>query len=180
MTAMSPLHKKSTWVLLLLMGLSVSSTSLSATEPGLIKNLLGKKSVEPLPPEQAFQVAARWVDSSKVSVQFTLKPDYYLYKDKVTLEIKDAPGARLTRVDYPAAVTKQDKSFGPAQVYPKSFEVHGIVTGAEKNPAPITLVARYQGCFETLGVCYPPQISEIKLHSSSNATPGKIPAKAQP
>ena len=96
------------------------------------------------------------------------------------MELKDASGVRLKKLTYPAAVTKQDKSFGPTQVYPKSFEIHGMVTGTEKISSPVILVARYQGCFETLGVCYPPQVSEMKLTSPSNTTPGKNPAKAQP
>lgn len=163
MASFYPPRKNEFWVLSLLMSASMFSVNVSANESGLIKSFFGRKSVEPLPPDQAFQVTARLIDSDKLSIQFILKPDYYLYKNRITLELKGVPGMRLTRVDYPAAVTKQDKSFGVMQVYPKSFEIQGLITGTEKFSSPATLVARYQGCFETLGVCYPPQVSEIKI-----------------
>ena len=78
----------------------IHSQDLSAAEPGSVNALFGKKTVEPLPPEQAFQVSARLIDPGKINVLFTLKPDYYLYKDKVSLEIKGSPGVRLLRADY--------------------------------------------------------------------------------
>lgn len=180
MTITSPTGHHAIWGAMLFVVCGIHSQDLSAAESGSVNALFGKKTVEPLPPEQAFQVSARLIDPGKINVLFTLKPDYYLYKDKVSLEIKGSPGVRLLRADYPAAITKQDKSFGPTQVYPKSFEVHGLIAGNEKNSSPITLVARYQGCFETLGVCYPPQTSEIKLNPVNGMASGKLPEKKQP
>jgi thiol:disulfide interchange protein DsbD len=178
------LHKKINPILMLIaaIGGGGHSQDVHAAETGLLKGLIGKKPIEPLPPEQAFQVTARWADAQRVSIQFNIKPDYYLYKDRVTVEINGStPGIRLTQLNYPAPITKQDKSFGPVQVYSKSFEIQGLITGADKFSTPITLVARYQGCFEPLGVCYPPQISEMKLNPSGNMKPGtNIPAKTQP
>ena len=70
---------------------SISAPNISAAEPGRLNAWFGTKAVEPLPPEQAFQVSARLLDPSRISVQFTLKPDYYLYKDKVSLELNNHP-----------------------------------------------------------------------------------------
>ena len=179
MIIFSSVCRRKIWSALLFVVGSISAPNISAAEPGRLNAWFGTKAVEPLPPEQAFQVSARLLDPSRISVQFTLKPDYYLYKDKVSLEIKGSTGVKLLRTDYPTAITKQDRSFGPTQVYPESFEIRGTIANTEKTSTPITLIARYQGCFETLGVCYPPQTTEIKLNPSSSTVSGKPLGKKQ-
>lgn len=117
---------------------------------------------EPLPPEQAFMPQLRRLDANRVQVNFQIQPGYYLYKEKLLLALKDTPGLRISQVDYPQAASKQDPSFGATLVYPQPFSVTLTLAGPGKGP--VTLLARYQGCFETRGVCYPPQASTLTVN----------------
>ncbi|HEY9104960.1 protein-disulfide reductase DsbD N-terminal domain-containing protein [Chitinimonas sp.] len=117
---------------------------------------------EPLPPEQAFMPQLRRLDANRLRVDFQIQPGYYLYREKLLLALKDTPGLRISQIDYPQAISKSDPSFGTTQVYPQPFSVTLTLAGPGKGP--ITLLARYQGCFETRGVCYPPQASTLTVN----------------
>lgn len=145
----------------LLVGIGTAAPAWAA-EPGFLDRLLGKPaSSEPLPPEKAFQVSARRLDAQRISVDFAIKPGYYLYKDRMMVALKDTPGRRIASVDYPLAVTKQDKTFGASPVYLAPVSVSLTLEGPGKGP--VTIFARYQGCLETIGLCYPPQDAELKI-----------------
>ena len=132
------------------------ATTCAATEaaPPWWNKLRGNAGAEPLPPERAFGVTAQWADATTVRVTFDVMPHYYLYKERTTIVLKDSPGRRLVSVRYPPAVNKNDPNFGPMAVYPKPFDVDVRVDGPASNP--VSLLVRYQGCYETIGVCYPP------------------------
>ncbi|WP_269532882.1 protein-disulfide reductase DsbD N-terminal domain-containing protein [Chitinimonas sp. BJYL2] len=118
-------------------------------------------STEPLPPEQAFPVKAKRLDRQTVRVEIGVAPAYYVYKDRLQLALKDTPGVRISRVDYPQPEIKQDPEFGSVPVYTQPFSV--LLTLEGKPAGPIKLLARSQGCFETRGLCYPPQTQVLTL-----------------
>ncbi|GAB3245421.1 protein-disulfide reductase DsbD N-terminal domain-containing protein [Chitinimonas naiadis] len=129
---------------------------------GDVLNRKPRASAEPLPPEQAFSPQVRRLDGNRLRVDFLVQPGYYLYKDRLLVALKDTPGLRISQVDYPPAVSKQDPSFGTTQVYPQPFSVTLTLAGPGKGP--VTVLARYQGCFETRGICYPPQASSLVVN----------------
>lgn len=146
----------------LLMATLITALTPGQAAPGnWLDQWVGKAASEPLPPDRAFTVKARRLESYRIAVDFNVPPAYYLYKDRLLIALKDTPGLRITAVDYPEAITKQDKFFGPTQVYLQPFRL--IVTLAGPGKGPVTLLARYQGCFETRGLCYPPQTTLLKL-----------------
>lgn len=114
----------------------------------------GKAPAEPLPPERAFNVSAQWADATTVQVKFEVTPNYYLYRERTLIALKDSPGRRLVSVQFPPTVMKNDPNFGPMAVYTKSFDVPVRLEGSPSKP--VNLLVRYQGCYEPIGVCYPP------------------------
>lgn len=122
--------------------------------------LRGKQAAEPLAPEQAFKVSAQWADATTVRVKFDVTPNYYLYRERTLIALKDSPGRRIAAVQFPPSVVKKDPNFGPMAVYPESFDVAVRLEGSAAQP--VNLLVKYQGCYETLGVCYPPMTITIQ------------------
>lgn len=145
-------------LLCLVLGLSLPAY---ASSDDWLGKLVNKPSSEPLPPELAFSVKARRVDTKTIMVDFAVTPAYYLYKDKLLIVLKNTTGTRIGGIDFPPAVTKNDLSFGDTQVYTKPFSIKVELAG--DGTGPITLLTRYQGCFETRGLCYTPQSATLTL-----------------
>lgn len=144
-------------------------TSVSLSSPALAQNagLLGKltgKSEEPVSPELAFSVAARRLDATRIALDYSVRPGYYLYRDRLGIAVQGTPNLRVTKIDYPATVIKEDKVFGKSQVFKQSFVATVTLDGNTKGP--ITLAATYQGCFEAIGICYPPETQILKVGAS--------------
>ena len=124
------------------------------------RSTFGKDPAQPLPPEQAFTVSARWADARTVHVRFDVTADYYLYRERTLIALKDSPGRRIGALQFQAPVTKNDPNFGPMAVYTKPFEVAVPIEGSAAQP--VNLLVQYQGCYETIGVCYPPVTVTIR------------------
>lgn len=144
------------------LGTAVSAVTAPAAwaQTGLLEKLTGKPA-EPVPPEQAFSVKARRVDATRIALDYAVRPGYYLYRARLTIALKDTPGVRIARIAYPPAVTKEDKTFGRSEVFTTPFVVTVQLDGNTK--AATTLVATYQGCYEAIGVCYPPESKTLTI-----------------
>lgn len=124
-----------------------------------------------LPPEQAFKTQA-WVEGSQVFVLWDITPGYYLYKDKLKIQLAENSGLTLARVDFPKSISHEDEYFGTTQVYYSQVELAGLLSGTSLDKQ-LSLTVHYQGCADA-GLCYPPQkqnlqVSLAKLDTS--ATP---------
>ncbi|OGS96814.1 MAG: thiol:disulfide interchange protein [Gallionellales bacterium RBG_16_56_9] len=133
----------------------------------------GAKQPSFLPPDQAFSLDVVVRDAHTLQANFRITPGYYLYRDKVSFEIKDS-AARITGVNLPKGEMKQDPNFGATEVFHQSFQAgitlaRGSTAGAES----ITLNAVYQGCSEQ-GLCYPPIKQTLRI-SLPDAKSGKLP-----
>ncbi|MCB1865474.1 MAG: protein-disulfide reductase DsbD [Chromatiales bacterium] len=129
-----------------------------------------------LPPDQAFQFIPEVVDGNRLRMQFQAAPGYYLYRDKIKLELVGAD-ARLGTVELPRGETKDDPSFGTVEVY------HGLITAdvaverAAGGPLALDLKAAYQGCAER-GVCYPPIKKTIAIELPATTVDSRATAVA--
>ncbi len=110
---------------------------------------------EPLPPDQAFKLKVSVRGTDTLIAELVPAPEHYLYKDKVSFALKDASGVAIRKVQLPAGETKNDPFFGPMEVYRKPIKAE-IALDRKAKAKRLTLLARYQGCNEKLGVCYPP------------------------
>lgn len=148
------------WIFCLLL---VAATTSAQEQSGLLERLTGKpgKRAEPVEPEKAFSVGAKRAAPNRVVVDFSVRPEYYLYRERLLIGLKDSPGQRIKQLDLPPATMKDDKTFGRSAVYTRSFSVPVEIDGSVRGPT--TLLVRYQGCYETLGVCYPPVTTTLTV-----------------
>lgn len=102
----------------------------------------------PLAPDQAFEPKF-FIDKNKFALSFNIKPDYYLYSDK--LSISPSYPLRLSNISYDhKPELKSVNGLGSFNVYKGTLLISGKFTGTG------TLTLSYQGC-AVFGLCYPPQ-----------------------
>lgn len=147
---------------------------LRVTLAGVVATLAGvaiAASPDLLPPERAFALSARGLDSSTVEARFAVADGYYLYREKLRFSIE--PLSLSSAPALPAGIVKEDAFFGRVETY--RGEV--VVRLSLERPAAgstVTLKAESQGCAD-IGVCYPPQMQQVKLAlPAAGSGPGKL------
>jgi thiol:disulfide interchange protein DsbD len=148
------------WSILGLFAIAIGIATTGAQPSSFMEKLTGKTN-EPVDPELAFSVKGRAIGSQQMALEFSIRPDYYLYRERISVVLKDSPGWRIKNTVFPPTTIKEDKIFGRSPVYTKSFSVPVQLEG--KSGSPASLLVQYQGCFEPLGVCYPPATAIIKV-----------------
>ncbi|GAP64952.1 C-type cytochrome biogenesis protein [Mizugakiibacter sediminis] len=117
---------------------------------------------EPLPVDQAFALSVRADGPARLLLHWTIAQGYYLYRDRTTIALADAGGARLGAPQWPRGVTHQDPQFGETVVYYDTVDVPVAVQRNGAASLPLRLRVRFQGCQEG-SVCYPPTTREIAV-----------------
>jgi len=107
-----------------------------------------------LMPEDAFKPSAE-VKENKLIVKIELAESIYLYKDKLSISLKDS-AIVLGAINYPASV-----DHGGEQVFTKSIVLDMPLT-KNSDADEIVAVVKYQGCSEK-GLCYEPLENEFTL-----------------
>lgn len=147
-------------------GMHQHAVAQQSSAPGLkqrLESLLsGAKEDELLEPEKAFRAKATVKSPSTLAVELIPAKGYYLYKDRARFVLKDAGGAAIKTVKFPAGEIKDDRTFGRMEVFRKPFQVD-IALDRAPTVKNMTLVVSYQGCHEKTGVCYPPGESVLNL-----------------
>ena len=123
----------------------------------------GKQQEELLAPEQAFIFSAEVRDASTIVARWQIAEGYYLYGSKFNFAIPDASGITTGQPQLPPGERKNDEFFGEMEVYYDSVEVNIPLQRSPSGPVDITFKAGFQGCSETLGVCYPPMSQTVEL-----------------
>src|SRR5690606_29783326 len=77
----------------------------------------------PLPAEEAFQFEAIAVSPVELLLRFTPAPGYYLYRDRSSFTVLDAPDIVPATPQWPAGVSHADEHFGEVAVYFDQIEV---------------------------------------------------------
>jgi len=135
-----------------------SSPAPPASPLDSIKSWLGGSGSqeELLPPDEAFQIAVRVKDANTLIATLTPARNYYLYRDRIGFSVDDPPSIAVAGVTLPKGKSKADPTFGTVDVFHQPFDA--VIALRRPDPAAdrMTLRARYQGCNEPLGVCYPP------------------------
>ncbi|MDJ0759322.1 MAG: protein-disulfide reductase DsbD [Woeseiaceae bacterium] len=106
------------------------------------------------PPEEVFFPDVFVVDGNTVEVGIRIEPEYYVYRDKISVAVKSGP-ARATSLELPDGKMKTDQFFGEQEVY--YLEAVGRVQVARGTTEATTVEFElgYQGCAEG-GLCYLP------------------------
>ena len=145
-----------------------SLTLLASSNPlaGLIDNLQKFKqdaSEEPLlPAEQAFQFFAEVKDAKSLHVNWVIAKGYYLYREKIKLELVNAQGIQLGTFTIPHGNPKQDEAFGTVEIFHEALAFDVPLNRLSESTETIILKAGFQGCADR-GVCYPPMTKSVNL-----------------
>lgn len=131
---------------------------------GALGDLIGgsNSSGEPLDPEVAFVPHVDFAND-QLRVIFEIAPDYYLYQDRLLAGTKP-DSVTIEAAALPAAVEKDDPSFGLVQVY---FDQVQMQLTAQTDE-PFDLVLGYQGCAD-MGLCYPPMEKSYRVDPAAKS-----------
>jgi thiol:disulfide interchange protein DsbD len=113
-----------------------------------------------LPPEQAFRFSARALDAKTVEARFLVADGYYLYRDKLHFMVEPT-SAGLRVPELPAGKPKHDEFFGDVETYRGMVVVRLALPDGTAGES-IVVKADSQGCAD-LGVCYPPNVQQVRL-----------------
>ncbi|MGZ4997382.1 MAG: protein-disulfide reductase DsbD [Methylobacter sp.] len=122
----------------------------------------GTARYELLQPEQAFEFFASVKDDHTLHVNWHIANGYYLYREKIQLELVNADGVKLGSYDIPRGAPKQDEAFGQVETFHEKLDFDLPVIRSSQAAQSVTLQAKYQGCADR-GVCYPPMSKKIDL-----------------
>lgn len=142
-------------------------------------------SAELLSPEEAFHATGQ-IQNAELSLSFKVAPGYHLYRDRIEVT-PESSQLKLGPPAFPDGVIDNDPYFGKMVVYKKDFTVNYPLLSSQAGSEKITV--KYQGCSDTMGVCYPPQKQTIEINipalnpsapqaSTSTAAPNSISALA--
>jgi thiol:disulfide interchange protein DsbD len=122
-------------------------------------NLFGD---ELLQPEQAFEFSANVKNGNTIYVNWEIAPNYYLYREKIKLELVNSDGVKLGDYTIPNGLPKHDEAFGDVEVLAEDLNFNVPLWREDHGAQTIKLRAYFQGCAER-GVCYPPMTKDVML-----------------
>jgi len=147
-------------------------------QAGFLDNLSGGKQPAFLPPDQAFKLTITSAGDNTLLANFTIAPNYYLYRDKIHFEVA-GDANNISAINLPRGEIKNDPNFGEIQVFHRSFQAK--IQLDHDNKQSLTLNASYQGCSDK-GLCYPPieKAITVNLISALSVTPTALLPTASP
>lgn len=122
-----------------------------------------------LPAEQAFTLLAS-PQGDGVSLQFSVTPGYYLYKDRFKFTVNSGNVLLGEAVFNHAPEIKDDPEFGRVPVYHSDVLVNLHLSGQGE------IKVSWQGCAEA-GLCYPPQSQTIPVSAAARTPDIRITPK---
>ena len=143
----------------------ISAQTLFNQSQGITATKIGIDPTKLLKPTEAFipQIHLQKIDRETGEYQLLLmweiNPNYYLYKEKIDLELKNANG-EIIDIALPQGIEHEDEFFGQQEIYdnttmiPLTLKSDGINTGYFNIEA--------QGCAKS-GYCFAPQNYDISL-----------------
>jgi thioredoxin:protein disulfide reductase len=139
--------------------LLATQPSLAGNKSSLLNAFTENAEDKFLHPDEAFKLDVVATDHQTLTGRFTISSGYYLYKDRIQFEIKEANLGQVSAVNLPAGEIKDDPNFGKMEVYHHDF----IANISIENPAPqLVIHAKFQGCSEK-GLCYAPQLKTYNV-----------------
>lgn len=104
-----------------------------------------------LSPELAFKPSLSRV-GDKVSIQFDIEPNYYLYRNKMSIEVDGVP-LLINPVFSSNTEVKNDRFLGQQLVYKNQAKIDLLLQSSTVSPR---IQVKAQGCAYKIGVCYAP------------------------
>ena len=114
---------------------------------------------KPLPVHEAFKVYTEQ-KGQMLTIHVDVKPGYYAYRDKLTLQLPD--GVTATPLQFSAAPTYvDDPDFGRVPVFEQPFTATTTLS-ADKAITSQPATVKWQGCAK-VGLCYPPEKTKFVI-----------------
>jgi len=123
---------------------------------------LFKQEAELLPAEEAFQFSALVKDGQNLSVNWQIAEGYYLYREKIDLQLLGSDNSKLLDYEIPHGTPKFDEAFGDVEILHNNLAFTVPLERLNTAQHSIILRAKFQGCAER-GVCYPPMDKTVTL-----------------
>lgn len=139
-------------------------------------NIFGHETL--LPAEEAFQFTASVKNANTLAVHWKIAPDYYLYREKIKLELVNSDGTKLDDYYVPNGLPKHDEAFGDVEIFYENLDFDLPVLREDHNAQIVKLRAYFQGCAER-GVCYPPMTQDVMLNFPVAHSLEPLPETAQ-
>jgi thiol:disulfide interchange protein len=117
---------------------------------------------ELLPVDEAYQLEVFAPDSQHVNLKFTIADGYYLYRERLKVDLVDPTGVALGPLQMADGEKIHDEFFGDVQTYHHAWEINAPLQWASVVANEIRLKVRYQGCADA-HICYPPQTKVFTL-----------------
>jgi thiol:disulfide interchange protein DsbD len=114
----------------------------------------------PLPANEAFQLSIRALDPNTFTLDWHIKPGYFLYQKRIQLKANSDQFVHLGALRFPVAMQKTDKLGHTYDVYRDRLLIPVSVLSQE--PGEYVVKVNFQGCSDD-GFCYPPQTIQVKL-----------------
>lgn len=112
-----------------------------------------------LPADQVFHVFVKRLNNKALTVHWTIKPGYYLYRNKI--HFKSTP-LRIKSVTFPKGLRKHNPFLGDYEIY--QGQMNTVLNFAHPLPdQKLHLEIHYQGCAKA-GFCYPPVVKHITFN----------------
>ncbi|MFI4918100.1 MAG: protein-disulfide reductase DsbD [Legionellales bacterium] len=114
----------------------------------------------PLPAQEVFQLNVKKIDPNTFTVNWQIKPGYFLYSERIKLTPQPNSNVQLGPLRMPATLKKTDTQHHSYTVYRNELTIPVGILGDKPGEALVNL--HYQGCADD-GFCYPPEDKQIKL-----------------
>jgi len=118
-----------------------------------------------LPETEAFGLVTQ-ITKGKLSIDWVIAPDYYMYRDKFDIQ-SNTPGVEIGEITFPPGQIENDEIFGEVEVYFYNALLSAPITSTAKE---IELVIKGQGCNKPVGICYPPQTRTVTVAYEAGET----------
>ena len=119
----------------------------------------------PPPAAAIFKLSVQLLDPNTLALDWTIKPGYFLYQNRINLAEKPDSNIHLGTIRFPVALKKTDRQNHTYLVYRNQLRLPVAVLGEQAGET--ILDVHYQGCADD-GFCYPPQMQPVKLTIDSN------------
>lgn len=115
---------------------------------------------QPLDVNKAFHFSSSIRDPNTLTLQWEIKPGYFLYKDRFHFDNKTPNLFSLGKFTLPKGKTKIHAALGNYQIYRNKLKIYMPILG--KTAQTGTLLITYQGCADS-GFCYPPTSKRLSI-----------------
>lgn len=108
---------------------------------------------KPLPANEVFHFTNTLHDANTIIARWQIKSGYFLYKNRIKIELLSQQQAQLGPLNLPKGQLKYDALQGTYEILRKEIILPISILGLK--PGETQLKVRYQGCSDE-GFCYPP------------------------